>query len=191
MICDIFQIWSLRGPDRHDREIPLWYSLLQPCHSDALPDPYGALHHAAYTTAERQVSVDRREMLHNLSCWICFKKHKNTVWYRYNVINSLTNIHKRHPIARPLGRGMGCLLWACHLLDILLKFLQLFMQYLIILDHVITALDCIYKHRNIYPFPVISQSRDDTGTTNHSACTRTYLFIYPIKYIKKIYFHGV
>ena len=28
----------------------------------------------------------------------------------YNALNFLTNIHERHPIAHPLGRGMGCLL---------------------------------------------------------------------------------
>ena len=38
---------------------------------------------------------------------------------RYNAVNFLTNIHKRHPIARPLGRGNGCLLWIQHLIDIL------------------------------------------------------------------------
>ena len=32
-----------------------------------------------------------------------------TVRCRYNAVNFLINIHKRHPIARPLGRGMGCL----------------------------------------------------------------------------------
>ena len=63
---------------------------------------------------------------------------------RYNAVNFLTNIHKRHPIARPLGRGMGCFLWVHHLIDILPQFLKLFMQYLTILDRVITALDCIY-----------------------------------------------
>ena len=42
---------------------------------------------------------------------------------RYNAVNFLTNIHKRHPIARPLGRGMGCLLWILHLVDILSQFL--------------------------------------------------------------------
>ena len=47
----------------------------------------------------------------------------HTVRCRYNAVNFLTNIHKRHPIARPLGRGMGCLLWIQHLLDILLQFL--------------------------------------------------------------------
>ena len=63
---------------------------------------------------------------------------------RYNAVNFLTNIRKRHPIARPLGRGMGCLLWIQHLIDTLSQFLQLFMQYLTILDRVITALHCIY-----------------------------------------------
>ena len=30
-----------------------------------------------------------------------------------------TNIHKRHSLARPQGRGMGCILWIQHLIDIL------------------------------------------------------------------------
>ena len=29
---------------------------------------------------------------------------------RYNAVNFLQNIHERHPIARPAGRGMGCFL---------------------------------------------------------------------------------
>ena len=66
-----------------------------------------------------------------------------TVWCRYNAVNFLKNIHNRHPIARPLGRGMVCLLGIHHLSDILPEFLQSFMQYLAILDRVITALDCI------------------------------------------------
>ena len=33
----------------------------------------------------------------------------STVQCCYNVVNFLENPHKRHPIARPLGRGMGCL----------------------------------------------------------------------------------
>ena len=61
---------------------------------------------------------------------------------RYNAVNFLKNIHKRHPIARPLGWGMGCLLVIHHLSDILPEFLQSFMQYFTILDCVITALDC-------------------------------------------------
>ena len=70
-------------------------------------------------------------------------RYLNTVWCRYNAVNFLKNIHKRHPIARPLGRGMGCLLGIHHLSDILPEFLQSFMQSLAILDRVITALDCI------------------------------------------------
>ena len=46
-----------------------------------------------------------------------------TVQCCYNVVNFLTNIHKRHPIPSPLGWGMGCLLWIQHLIDILLQFL--------------------------------------------------------------------
>ena len=61
----------------------------------------------------------------------------------YNAVNFLTNIHLRHPIARPLGRGMGCVSWIQRVIDILPQFLQLSMQYLTILDCVITALDCI------------------------------------------------
>ena len=35
----------------------------------------------------------------------------NTVETLYNTINFCWNTHKRHSIARPKGRGMGCLLW--------------------------------------------------------------------------------
>ena len=40
----------------------------------------------------------------------------NTVWCCYNAVNFLKNSHNRHPIARPWGRGMGCLLWAWSLI---------------------------------------------------------------------------
>ena len=72
-----------------------------------------------------------------------YQESANTVRCRYNAVNFLINIHKGHSIARPLGRGMGCILWIQHLFDILPQFLQLFMQYLTILDRVIVALDCI------------------------------------------------
>ena len=35
----------------------------------------------------------------------------NTVETRYNTINFCWSTHKRHSIARPKGRGMGCVLW--------------------------------------------------------------------------------
>ena len=41
----------------------------------------------------------------------------------YNTVNFLTNIHKRYPIARSLGRAMGCLLLIQHLIDSLSQFL--------------------------------------------------------------------
>ena len=51
---------------------------------------------------------------------------RNTMWYRYNAINFLQNIRKRHPIARPS-----------------LQFLQWCEKYHVILSRVITALDCM------------------------------------------------
>ena len=62
-----------------------------------------------------------------------------TVRRRYNAANFLTNIHKRHPIARPLGWGVGCLLWIQHLIDILPVIIYLVFT---ILDRVLAALDC-------------------------------------------------
>ena len=50
-----------------------------------------------------------------------------TVRCRYNAVNFLTNIHKIHPMARPLGRGMGCILSIQHLVDILPQFFSLSM----------------------------------------------------------------
>ena len=47
-----------------------------------------------------------------------------TVRCYYNAVNFLTNIHKRHPIAHRLGRGMGCLLWMQRLINTLSQFLQ-------------------------------------------------------------------
>ena len=68
---------------------------------------------------------------------------ETTVLCRLNAVNFINNIYKRNPIAHPLGRAMGCLLWIQPLLDILLLFLQWCMQYLATLDYVIMALNCI------------------------------------------------
>ena len=46
----------------------------------------------------------------------------DTVRCRYNAVIFLTNIHERHHITCLLGRGMGCLLWIQHLIDILPQF---------------------------------------------------------------------
>ena len=68
---------------------------------------------------------------------------KNTVRCRYNAVNFLQNPHNIHPIAHPWGRGMGCILWAQIVIYTLPQSLQWCMQYHVILDRVITALDCL------------------------------------------------
>ena len=65
-----------------------------------------------------------------------------TVRCHYSAVNFQKNIHKWHPIARPLGRATGCLLWIQHLIDNLPQFLQSLMQNLTIVDRVIMALEC-------------------------------------------------
>ena len=79
--------------------------------------------------------------IHTMSVIMVIERH-NTVRCGFNAVNFITNIHKRHPMARPLGRGMGCLLWIQHLIDIMSQFLQLLVQNFTILDRVITAPDC-------------------------------------------------
>ena len=63
----------------------------------------------------------------SVSCSIMLQIFNNvhTVRRRYSAVDFLTNIYKRHPIARPLGRVMGCLLWIQHLIDILCKIFYL------------------------------------------------------------------
>ena len=43
---------------------------------------------------------------------LCLPLRIIIVQCRYNEVNFLENINKRHPMARPLGRGMGCFLWS-------------------------------------------------------------------------------
>ena len=67
----------------------------------------------------------------------------STVRCRYNAVNFLLpNPHNRHPIARPWGRAMGCLLWFWSLIYVLLLPLQCRWQYRDKLGGFITALDC-------------------------------------------------
>ena len=93
----------------------------------------------------------------------------STVRYRYNTVNFFKNIHERHPIARPLGRGMGCLLLVQSLIDILPQFLQWYMQYVDILDRVITALDC--SKSPVWPFP----NRVFSGNIKMYICNSSFL----------------
>ena len=75
------------------------------------------------------------------------KTHRNptqAVGCHYNAVNFLLNHHKRHPIARPLWRGMGCRLCIQIPIYILPQSLQWCTQYPVIFDRVITAPDCIW-----------------------------------------------
>ena len=112
---------------------------------------------------------------------------KNTVWSRYNAVN----IHERHLIARPSGRGMGCLLWAQPPIDILPHFLQWCVQCHVIFERVITTLDCILwlsiAAKMWWYSPKLSTS-PSSGT--YCQCLSVNLFVkkltQPISFILKI-----
>ena len=76
--------------------------------------------------------------------------HRYTVQCRYNAVNFLSNPHKIHPIAHPLGRGMGCILWLQTVIYTLPQSPQWCMQYHVTLDLVIMALDSIRSHTKTY-----------------------------------------
>ena len=76
----------------------------------------------------------------NLESYECFFGY--TVRCRYDEVNLIPNPRKLHPIARPLGRCIGCILWVQTVIYTLLQSPQWCMQYHVILDRVVTALDC-------------------------------------------------
>ena len=61
------------------------------------------------------------------------------------LVNFLHIPHKSHLIAHPLGQAMRCPLWIQILIYILLQSLQRCMQYHVILDRVLMAMDCIWR----------------------------------------------
>ena len=69
--------------------------------------------------------------------------------YRYNAVRCLQLIYNGHPIARPWGRDMGCLLWVKALINILPRSLQWWMHYRVLLHRVITALHCIFFYKRV------------------------------------------
>ena len=87
----------------------------------------------------------REQIVHIIAWQVCSRQGSAGKWVINIVIH---NIHTDNneilaTIYEDSLFGVGCLLWVHQLTDILPQFLQLFMQYLTILDHVITALDCI------------------------------------------------
>ena len=83
-------------------------------------------------------------------CWVSvvylgIVLDKHTVRCRYNVVDFPQHHLKWHPIAHPLGRGMGCLLWVQAYIHILSQSSEWCVQFHVILDRVITTLDCILQ----------------------------------------------
>ena len=72
----------------------------------------------------------------NLALWDGLFILWNTVRCHYNTVSVLQNIHNRHPIARPWGRAMGCLLLVQALINVLPWSLQWCMHYHVILHHI-------------------------------------------------------
>ena len=68
-----------------------------------------------------------------------------TVWCHYNAVSFLQNPHKVHPHKLPMRVRYGVSLMSLNSYYILLKSLQCFMQYHVILDRVIMAPDCIFN----------------------------------------------
>ena len=89
-----------------------------------------------------------RELMSTTPTW-----KASTVRCRYNAVNFLPNPHEIHPIACPLGRGIVCNLWFDTLIYILLQSTQCRIRFCVILDRVITALDCtLAAHTPVVPF---------------------------------------
>ena len=70
------------------------------------------------------------------------RRQWSTVRCYYKVVNFLPNPRKIHPIVCPSGWAMGCILWVQIVIYTLPQSLQWCMQYHVILDHAIMALDC-------------------------------------------------
>ena len=72
------------------------------------------LHHAAATTSCMTPQWSQAAA-YAYTCitlvYIYIDIYIHTVETLYNTINFCWSTHKRHSIARPKGRGMGCLLW--------------------------------------------------------------------------------
>ena len=69
------------------------------------------------------------------------------MWCRYNAVNFLENVHKRHPLARPLGKvwGVYCGSSIWLIKKFCLSSCNFFIWYLTTYDFVTTALDCVLK----------------------------------------------
>ena len=105
-----------------------------------------------------------------------------TVLWRYNAVSFLKKYSQKTPHSSPIRARYGMSLWIQHLIGILPQFLQSFIQYLTIFDHVIMALDCIILVS--YPAYVYSFVLQHHGISNHwqhSFYVRYYVWANDIK----------
>ena len=72
----------------------------------------------------------------------CICQWHTTEWFHCNTVNILQITHNRHPIARPWGRAMGCLLWVQSLFYVLPLSQHYCIQYIAMFDCVTTPLYC-------------------------------------------------
>ena len=76
-----------------------------------------------------------------------------TVRCHYIAVNVLQNTHKRHPIARLGGRGMGCLSWLLTLMYVLLQSVLCWLPNHMMLDRFITVPDRTIYSKQGYQCP--------------------------------------
>ena len=79
------------------------------------------------------------------------KDSNQQVWYWTHLARIQCGaIITRSVFSKIFMKDIGCLVWVQSLIDILPHFLQWYVQYHVILDHVIMALDCIWTSQRVY-----------------------------------------
>ena len=110
--------------------IPAWYPFCQTAVAETtelfqLEAPYPIEVSPEINATFSLIVQQRNTLLNDLSSVLmrqCFWYGEYvTVWCRFNAVNFLKNPHNRHPISRPLGRDMGCLLWEQTLIYVMLE----------------------------------------------------------------------
>ena len=86
------------------------------------------------------------------------------------------NIHKAHPIARPLGQGIGCLLWIQPLMYVLPQSLSCHVQIHVMLDRAMKVLDCISQSSFVEELakdsPYFARKGEEWGVVRESCLTK-------------------
>ena len=159
------------------KPMSFWIYLKTNLHGNLNSSPWKKRTHLS-CTANNMIADDLAPCLARASAAMILSLFfPNTVRRHYNTINFLKNPHNRHPISRPLGQIVGCLLWKQALIYryVIFKPLQRGIKYLVNLDRVITATDCIpisaQEGLKIHlPCSLLHQIQE------HTACWQQFLF---------------